>query len=55
MGKVSYDKPEAPLTEAGMKSASLEDQAYALLQLNEMVNFHKKHLCFGRAKCKRSH
>ena len=47
-GKASYDKPEAPLTEAGMKSASLEDQAYALTQLNEMVNFHKKHLCFGR-------
>ena len=47
-GKVSYDKPEAPLTEAGMKSASLEDRAYALTQLNEMVNFHKKHLCFGR-------
>ena len=42
------DKPEAPLTEAGMKSASLEDRAYALTQLNEMVNFHKKHLCFGR-------
>ena len=46
-GKASYDKPEAPLTEAGMKSASLEDRAYALTQLNEMVNFHKKHLCFG--------
>ena len=28
-GKASYDKPEAPLTEAGMKSASLEDRAYA--------------------------
>ena len=41
-GKASYDKPEAPLTEAGMKSASLEDRAYALSQLNEMVNFHKK-------------
>ena len=26
-GKASYDKPEAPLTEAGMKSASLEDAA----------------------------
>ena len=25
-GKASYDKPEAPLTEAGMKSASLEDR-----------------------------
>ena len=31
-----------------MKSASLEDRAYALSQLNEMVNFHKKHLCSGR-------
>ena len=47
-GKASYDKPEAPLTEAGMKSASLEDRAYALSQLNQMVNFHKKHLCSGR-------
>ena len=47
-GKASYDKPEAPLTEAGMESASLEDRAYALSQLNEMVNFHKKHLCSGR-------
>ena len=47
-GKASYDKPEAPLTEAGMKSASLEDRANALSQLNEMVNFHKKHLCSGR-------
>ena len=47
-GKASYDKPEAPLTEAGMKSASLEDRAYALTQLNEILNFHKKHLCFGR-------
>ena len=47
-GKASYDKPEAPLTEAGMKSASLEDRAYALSQLNEMVNFHKKPLCSGR-------
>ena len=47
-GKASYDKLEAPLTEAGMKSASLEDRAYALSQLNEMVNFHKKHLCSGR-------
>lgn len=44
----SYDKPEAPLTEAGMKSATQEDRAYALTQLNEVVNFHKKHLCFGR-------
>ena len=26
----------------------LEDRAYALTQLNKMVNFHKKHLCFGR-------
>ena len=26
-----------------MKSASLEDRAYALMPLNEMVNFHKKH------------
>ena len=47
-GKASYDKPEAPLTEAGMKSASLEDRTYALSQLNQMVNFHKKHLCSGR-------
>ena len=47
-GKASYDKPEAPLTEAGMKSASLEDRAYALTQLNRVVNFHKKYLCFGR-------
>ena len=47
-GKASYDKPEAPLTEAGTKSASLEDRVYALSQLNEMVNFHKKHLCSGR-------
>ena len=47
-GKASYDKPEAPLTEAGMKSASPEDRAYALTQPNEVVNFHKKHLCFGR-------
>ena len=36
------------LSEAGMKSASLEDRAYALSQLNEMVNFHKKHLCSGQ-------
>ena len=36
------------VTEAGMKSASLEDRAYALSQLNQMVNFHKKHLCSGR-------
>ena len=47
-GKASYDKPEAPLSEAGMKSASLEDRAYDLSQLNEMVSFHKKHLCSGR-------
>ena len=29
-GKASYDKVAAPLTEAGMKSASLQDRAYAL-------------------------
>ena len=31
-----------------MKSASPEARAYALTQLNDVVNFHKKHLCFGR-------
>ena len=31
-----------------MKSATPEDRAYALSQLNEMVNFQKKHLCSGR-------
>ena len=40
--------PEALLAEAGMRSASQEDRAYALTQLTEVVNFHKKHLCFGR-------
>ena len=47
-GKASYDKPEAPLTEAGMKSATPEDRAYALTQLSVVVNFDEKHLCFGR-------
>ena len=42
------DPAKSALTEAGMKSVSLEDRAYALSQLNEMVHFHKKHLCSGR-------
>ena len=36
------------ISRAGMKSASLEDRA--LSQLNQMVNFHKKHLCSGRGE-----
>ena len=37
-GKASYNKLEAPLAEAGMKSASQEDRAYALTQLTEVVS-----------------
>ena len=36
--------PNRPAIQEG-ESASPEDRAYAL---NEVVNFHKKHLCFGR-------
>ena len=47
-GRARYDKPEPPVTEAGMRSATQEERAYALSELEVVVEFHKKHLCSAK-------
>ena len=47
-GRAQYDKPEPPVTEAGMRSATQEERAYALSELETVVGFHKKHLCSAK-------